>query len=141
MTINWLKRLLGLQDQDIFDLERVDVPPAAKEDRLMWLARAMGYFKGDIREIRKFYIIFTLESGQNYRVNDPALIEKNIDLDGGCIKIVFPLVKATKECRVVEFRVYDKDDNFLVLRAMGTGYCPTDMKPSDSISFSYRITT
>jgi hypothetical protein len=137
--INWLKRLLGLQD--IFDLERVDIPPRNKEDRLTWLSRGLDYFRRNIREVRGFYVIFTLESGENYRVNDPSLIEKIIDLDGGVINIVFPPVTATKECRVMEFRVYDKDDNFLVIRSLETGYSPTDMVPEDSIKFSYRITT
>ncbi len=130
--IQWLKRLLGYGD--IFDLERVDVPLAEKEDHLEWMKRGVGYFDGSIQEIRKFYLIFTLESGESYRLNDPCLIERDISSSGGFINIVWSLVTARKECFVVEFKVYDKDDNFLVTRPV-----TVIMNRWDSLNFTYRM--
>ena len=135
--IRWLKRLIW---PEIFDLEKVDGPLTDKAEHFEWISRGLGYFSGDIRDIRKFYLVFTLESGQNYRINDPILIEKSVDLNGGSINIVFPSVEATKECCVMEYRVYDKDDNFLILREAESGFRPTVMNPRDSINFDYRIT-
>ena len=131
--IRWLKRLLGYGET--FDLERVDVPVEEKENHLEWMKRGVGYFDGDIREIRKFYLIFTLKSGESYHVNDPCLIERDISSSGGFINIVWPLVTARKECFMVEFKVYDKDDNFLVTKPVSI-----QMGRRDSLNFTYRIT-
>ncbi len=137
--INWLKRLIY---PEVFDLERVDgLFSSDKVAYLTWIERVLGYFSGNIQEIRKFYVIFTLESGQSYRIDGPILIEKSIDLNGGFLNVTFPMVTAKKECRVIKFRVYDRDDNFLVLREPGNGFNSVEMNSRDSLNFSYRITT
>jgi hypothetical protein len=122
-----------------FDLEKNTEPQLPKGDHLTWMRRNLGYFDDPVRCIRSFYLVLKLNNGEQYLMPRPEIIERNVDMCGGCIDTVFTGAKALKKCTLENFVVYDGAGNFVGNSANLMVGFPMSLSQGDEINLSYKV--